>query len=107
MSANRYSFFDASKLFYELADEEIVSGPWYFCKVTALASWYSGDFRTLSALGFKIAKWLLENKKKTSKISYSDAKGNFVIFDDKKLASQFILWYDKHVCMPCLTKNFL
>ena len=95
MGANRYSFFDASKLFYELADEEIVSGPWYLCKVAALARWYSGDFRTLSALGFKITKWWLENKKETSKISYSDAKGNFLVFDDEKLANQFILWYDK------------
>ncbi len=90
-----YCFFDTSRLFNELASDEPVSGPWYFCEVTSIARWYDSELRSLSALGFKVAKWWLENKKKRSKISYSDAKGRFLVFDNEKLAHQFRQWYDK------------
>lgn len=91
-----YETFDAmSYEFHQLINGGQI-GPWYFCKVESLGRWSDeNELVSLSALGFKIIKWWLENKKKDSKIIYLPSEGDYLVFDNEPLAKQFKRWYKK------------
>ena len=97
-----YEEFDAmSYEFHQLIKDGQI-GPWYFCNVETLGRWRNDiELVSLSALGFKITKWWLKNKKEDSKIIYLPSEGDYLVFDNEPLMKQFKRWYKKQDITGC------